>query len=124
MRPIAYTEGMTKHQKLWAASGHLSYLLGLPMVLPLILYVWKRDSDAFVADQAKQAAGMHLIATLVCILGSIFAFGTFGIGMILVVPALMVFLGLTMIFSVIAVVKVADGESYHYPVFGNWLARL
>lgn len=115
---------MTTEQKLWASSGHLAYLLGLPIVLPLLLYVWKRNTDPFVAAQAKQAVGMHLFTVLVCILGGMVIFGTFGFGALLVGPALMVFTALALIFTVIAVVRIAEGKSYHYPVFGEWLARL
>ena len=115
---------MTTETKLWASSSHLSYLLGLPVVLPLILLVWKRNSDPFVAAQAKQAIGLHVVTLLVGAVMGLFIFGTFGLGMLVALPMLAVFGLLAVIFSIVAVFKISEGQSYHYPVFGDWVARL
>jgi hypothetical protein len=114
---------MTKESKLWAAAGHLSYLLGLPVVLPLLLYVWKRDSDPFAASQAKQAAGLHLFVVLMCLLGFALMFGTFGIATLIVGPALFLLSGLSLLFSVLAGFRIADGQECRYPLGGDWSAR-
>lgn len=114
----------TQDEKIWGSVSHLSYLAGLPIVVPLILYLWKRDQSAFVAGQAKQAVGMHIATVIAFAIGIGFSFGTFGFGVFLAVPMLWLFGVIAFICSIVAVLKIAQGESYHYPVFGNWVDRL
>ena len=114
----------SKEEKLWAASAHLSYLLGLPVVLPLILFLWKRDQSPFIAEQAKQAIGLHIVTFVVVLLAVLFSFGTLGVGALAAIPLVSLFCMLTMIFTIVAVIKIAEGQTYHYPLFGNWIARL
>ena len=115
---------LSQEDKLWAASGHLSYVLGLPIIFPVILYLWKKDSAPFVADQAKQAIGLHLVTVIVSVLAVAFSFATFGIGILAAVPFLMLFATAAFVFSVVAALKISDGQSYQYPLFGEWIDRL
>ena len=115
---------LTQEEKMWAASSHLSYLLGLPVILPLILYLWKKDDSPFVAAQAKQAVGLHLVACVVATILLFFCVGTFGIGTFVAVPLLALLGTAAVIFSVVAVLRIAEGKSYHYPIFGDWVDRL
>ena len=114
---------VTTNQKLLAAAPHLSYLVGLPILVPILIYIWKRD-DAFVADHAKQALGVHallVVAMLVAflILGIAHGFhdgdlerGVFG-GLALLVAA----------FTIVAALRVADGKPYSYPLIGRLVKR-
>ena len=115
---------MNTQQKLWAASAHLAYICGLPVILPLILFLWKRDSDRFVAEQAKQAVGLHVVAIVLVSICVFFMFATLGVGALVAVPALWVFGTAAIVFSIVACLKIAEGKTYHYPVFGEWIANL
>jgi uncharacterized Tic20 family protein len=114
----------TQEEKIWGAVSHLSYLSGLPILVPLIIFLWKREQSPFVAAQAKQAVGMHIATVIAIALAIGFSFATVGFGMVVAIPALSLFGVLAFVFSIIAVIKIAQGESYHYPVFGDWVDRL
>ena len=114
----------TQEEKIWGAVSHLSYLAGLPIVVPLIIFLWKREQSSFVASQAKQAVGMHVATVVAFALAFGFSFGTFGFGVVLAVPLMILFGVLAFVSTIVAVLKVAQGESYHYPVFGNWVESL
>jgi uncharacterized Tic20 family protein len=111
----------TSNEKLWAAGAHLSYLIGLPLVFPLILFAVMRDKSTFVAAQAKQAVALHLSIIVAAFLGAAFAFGTFGFGVLVTVPAMCCLLLAAIVFTVIAVIKVSQGEHYRYPIIGGML---
>lgn len=106
---------------MWASAGHLSYILGLPLVLPLILYIWQKDRSPFVAEQAKQATLMHLVMTVLGLIGGAFAFFTLGLGIFVVVPVMLLLLLVSLVWSVMAVMAIGEGKSYRYPVIGDWL---
>lgn len=114
----------TQKEKIWGAVSHLSYLSGLPILVPLIIFLWKRDQSPFVAEQAKQAIGMHIATVIAIALAFGFSFATVGFGAFVAVPALTLFGILAFVFSIIAVIKIGQGENYHYPVFGDWIDRL
>lgn len=114
----------TQEEKIWGAVSHISYLAGLPVIVPLIIFLWKREQSAFVASQAKQAVGLHIATIIACAIALGFSFATFGLGLALAVPSLMVLSVIAFILSVVAVIKVSQGESYHYPLFGGWVDRL
>lgn len=114
----------TQDEKIWGAVSHLSYLAGLPVIVPLVIFLWKREQSPFVAAQAKQAVGLHIVSIIAFALAFGFSFATFGFGVALAVPAMMVLGVLAFILSIVAVVKVSQGESYHYPVFGRWVDSL
>ncbi|MBS2039296.1 DUF4870 domain-containing protein [bacterium] len=111
----------TQEEKIWGALAHVSYLAGLPLIFPLILYIWQREHSPFVAAQAKQAVGLHLVTLILVALTVGVSFATFGLGLLVAVPALSLFGILAFIFSVLAAIQVAQGNSYHYPVFGRWV---
>ena len=54
--------------RLWALMAHLSILVGLGIVAPLVIWLVKKDDSPFVEDQAKEALNFQLavaIASLV-----------------------------------------------------------
>ena len=114
---------MQREEKLWAAAGHLSYLLGLPIIVPLLILLWKRDSSAFVAEQTKQAIGLHLAMVVAGFAAVAFSFATLGLGMIAAIPAIIALTLVTIVLTIIACIKISEGKSYHYPIIGEWIAR-
>ena len=114
----------TQEEKLWGAASHISYLIGLPLVFPLLLYVWKRNQSNFIAAQAKQAVGLHLFLLVAVAIAWAVIFATVGFGMVVAIPGLMLLGTASIIFSVIAVIKISQGHSYHYPLFGDWVDSL
>lgn len=112
---------ISSNEKLLAAAGHLGYLAALPIVLPLIIYVWQRDKSQFVAEQTKQAILLHLVSLVLGVLAFGVTFFTFGLGAMVVVPAALLYGLVTVVLTVYAVIQVGDGKHYRYPIIGGLL---
>jgi len=96
--------------KLWIVLCHLSIFFGLAILLPLIIYLVKKDASAAVAFHAKEALNFH-ISVFLYVLGC--AFLTF----ICIGFPLLIGLGLAVfILSIVAAVRGADGQAYRYPL--------
>jgi len=110
--------GPSSDERTLAAIGHgLTFLEG-GIIGPLIVYLLKKDDSAFVAFHALQSLyfGLgFLMLTLVCVAGIFF---TFGLGVFLMVPLLLVFSGLYVVFEILATVKAYNGEWYELPIVG------
>ena len=105
--PVAPAPG---NDKLWIMLCHLSLILGLPFILPLIIYLVKRDESPLVIAHTKEVLNFHisLLIYSVCVSISIF----FCIGYFLLAA-----LALTgFICAILAAIKAAEGGFYRYPL--------
>ena len=94
-------------EQIWIVLSHISLLLGVGILLPLIVYLVKKDESPRIAHHAKEALNFHIsivIYTLVC--------GISCIG----IPLLPVIIIGGMVFSVIAAVNASDPIPYRYPL--------
>jgi len=98
------------NDKIWSMFCHLSALLGVGFVLPLVVYLAMRHESEYVADNAREALNFHisvLIYSLCCIP---LVFILIGIPMLIV-------LGLgSLVLAIIATIKASDGQCYRYPL--------
>jgi uncharacterized protein len=96
--------------KIWSVLCHLSLFLGVPFLLPLIVYLVMRKDSEFVAENAREALNFHisvLIYSLCCI----------PLVFILIGVPVLVALGVaSLILAVVAAVKASDGLCYRYPL--------
>ncbi|MDT0632121.1 DUF4870 domain-containing protein [Rubrivirga sp. S365] len=106
----------TKDERMWAMVAHLSAFATfvLPsfgqIVGPLVVWLVKRDSSAFVADQAKEALNFQITITLAFVAAGILAFVLIGIPMLVV-------LGLAwLVLTVVGGVRANEGVRYRYPL--------
>lgn len=93
--------------QLWIIFSHLSILLGVGLVVPLIIYLVKKDESPRVSEQAKEALNFHisiLIYSLACVATCVGAPLAIGIGIAGIV------------FAVIAAVKSSEPGVYRYPL--------
>jgi uncharacterized protein len=98
------------NHKIWSILCHLSGLLGVGFVLPLVVYLSMRHESEYVAGNARAALNFHL---------SVLIYGICCIPLIFVVVGipLLVVLGIgSLILGIIAAVKASDGKTYHYPL--------
>lgn len=98
------------NHKIWSILCHLSGLIGVGFVLPLVVYCAMRRESEYVASNARSALNFHL---------SLLVYGICCIPLVFVVIGipLLVIIGLiSLILSIIAAVKASDGVSYHYPL--------
>ncbi len=95
---------------IWSVLSHLSWFIGVPFLLPLVVYlVMRRESD-YVAANAGAALNFHL---------SLILYGLCCIPLIFVVVGipLLIVIGLAMVvLSIIGAFAASRGECYHYPV--------
>ncbi len=75
--PAAST--VTQEERLLAAAGYLGYFTGFWLVVPIVIYVLKRETSRFVAHHALRAVILHVVAIPVFVvswvLGTALSFG-------------------------------------------------
>lgn len=103
-----------------AVAAHLSALVafaGIPsFVGPLVLWLLRRDDDPFVAEHARDAVNFN-ISALLYIVGLIaLTIVTFGLGLVVLVPVLLVGLPAWLIVTIVAAVRASEGRSFRYPL--------
>ena len=102
---------LSSDDKSWALACHLSLLLGVGFILPLIIWLAKRDDSPALSAHAREALNFHLSLYLygLCCIPLIFFFcigyallpvvGTFGL-----------------ICAIIAAVDASKGGFFRYPL--------
>ena len=96
--------------KIWSMLSHLSALLGVGFVLPLVVYLAMRKESEYVATNAREALNFHISVLIyaVCCIPLVF---------ILVGVPLLLVLGLgSLVLAIIATIKASDGQCYRYPL--------
>jgi uncharacterized Tic20 family protein len=113
METLALTEPLPAPKgsdKIWSMLSHLSALLGVGFLLPLVVYLAMRKESEYVAANAREALNFHisvLIYSLCCI----------PLVFILIGIPLLLILGLgSLVLAIIGTVKATDGGCYRYPL--------
>lgn len=105
----------------WALFAHLSALLAfviaLPFLGPLVIYLAKKDDHPFIADQAREALNFNLSVFIYLLVGGIAAFIlTIVLIGILLFPVLFGIAVAWVVLAIVAAVKANNGEAYRYPL--------
>lgn len=106
---LSHVGSSTREERTAALLAHLSPLVGLGLIAPLVIYLLKKDESPFVADQAKEALNFHITVTLAVIASAILIVIVVGIFLLMAVA-----IGATVL-SIVAAIKANDGERYRYP---------
>ena len=96
----------TPDDRTWAMLAHLSPIVGLGFIGPLVIWLIYKDKSPFVADQAKEALNFSLallIAVLICIATCVG---------IIVTPVLGIG---ALVYQIIAAMEANKGVWYRYP---------
>jgi uncharacterized Tic20 family protein len=112
-------------ERQWAMFAHLSMLAAglLTSVVggwgwfigPLIIWMMKKDTMPFVADQAKEALNFSILVTGLMVVLVVLGLVTLGIGFLIAGP-LMIIIGIAaLVFTIIAAMKANEGIRYRYP---------
>ena len=98
------------NDKIWSVLSHLSTLMGVGFVLPLVVYLVMRRESAYVAENAREALNFHISVLIygICCIPLVF---------ILIGIPILIALGIgSIIMGIIAAVKASDGQCYRYPL--------
>ena len=106
----------TKTERTWAMACHLGALavfLSLPLgnlIVPLVIWLVKKDEFPLVDDQGKESLNFQITVTIAAIPIVLLCFVLVGI-------PLLIALGIyTLVYVIIAAVKANEGARYRYPV--------
>jgi hypothetical protein len=104
--PIA---AVTKDEKNMAMLAHL---LGIftSVIVPLIIWLLKKEESKFVEDQAREALNMQLTLLIIYALG-----GLLVCTVVAPIIATIAFV-YAIVFGIIAAVRASEGELYRYPI--------
>lgn len=116
-------------KKNWAVAAHLSALVafaGIPSLIgPLVVWLAKKDQDAYVTAHAVHALNFNisvLIYTTVAVVATaVIGIFTFGIGLLLAIPALIVAFIIWLVLVIQGSLAASRGEQYRYPITIDFL---
>ncbi len=100
----------TANDKIWAMFSHLSMLLGVGIILPLVVYLAMRKESEYTAANAREALNFHISVYLyiLCCIPLMF---------VLIGVPLAIILGLgSLVLALVATIKASNGQCYHYPL--------
>lgn len=117
--PHASSHSFANNDKILSILCHLSGLLGVGLVLPLIVYLVKKNDDSPVAAQAKEALNFHISLIIYALLLLPAAILSFFLSFILFFPVISLH-GVLMIGSlvcaILAAIKAGEGHLFRYPL--------
>lgn len=96
--------------KIWAILSHLSCLVGVWFIVPIVVYLAMRGESEYVAENAKEALNFHisLLIYVLCCLPLAF--------LLIGIPVLVAIGVGSVILSIVAAIKASDGHVYRYPL--------
>jgi len=109
---------------MWATICHVSALAGLipipflNLIAPLVIWLIKRQDDAFVEEQGKEAVNFQITVTIIGL--ALFVLSLLGPLVCITIPLGLALFAFDVVFVVIAAIKANDGNHYRYP----WSLRL
>ena len=120
MPEAALPTAQSNDDRTWALIGHLSafsaFITGIGCVIgPLIVWLVKRDTLPFAADQAKEALNFNITAIIVAAALWVVTIGTFFIGALLTVPIGLLLFVAWFVLTIVAAIKANEGVAYRYP---------
>ena len=92
---------------LWIVFSHISLLLGVGILIPLIVYLIKKDESEQIAHHSREALNFHLS---IIIYSTVCAITCIGIPLIFVIT-----IG-GIVLSIIAAIKSSEPVPYRYPL--------
>lgn len=112
---------LPQESRLWAVAAHLSALVGIfgafagVVVGPLAIWLIRRHADPFASANAREALNFNLSVLLYGVALAMVTAVTFGLGIVLTVPALLL-LGLAWLaLSLAGAIRAWNDGIFHYP---------
>ena len=116
-------DDVTQDDKTWALAAHIGSLvaayIALGFLAPLLVMVMKKDRP-FVRRHAVESLNFQISLLIYFVVGTVVmvvvALLTFGLGLLLLVPVVLVLGLLALLFIILATIKASNGEDYRYPL--------
>lgn len=108
----------TKTERILAIIIHLSGFLNgiLPLVIPLGIWIVKKEESFFLRAHGKAAINFQLSAIILATIATVFIFFTIGLGAIIVIPLAAIYGILYIYFIIMASITASNGQLYQYPL--------
>lgn len=103
------TQPVRTEDTLLALAGHLSWIVGLPFLVPLVVFLVRSDVP-FVREHAAEALNFHITTTIYAAVAFVLLFLLIGF---VLLPLVGLFF---LVFSVLAAVAAGQGRRYRYPL--------
>jgi uncharacterized Tic20 family protein len=111
-------------RKNWAMAAHLSALVGFvgipSLVGPLVVWLAKKDNDAYVAAHSLHALNFNISVLIYTIVGSmalgLFGLITLGIGLLLAIPVVIIAFVVWVVLVIQGGLAASRGEQFRYPM--------
>jgi uncharacterized Tic20 family protein len=113
----AWTEPVDSDSRGWAVAAHLIPLFGFGFIGPLIIWLIKRDEDAFVEEHSREALNFQISVLIYMIVSGLLILVLIGL---LLLPVLVIF---WFVASVVAAIKAANGQAFRYPLTIRFVSR-
>jgi len=97
-------------EKLWIVFCHLSLFIGLPFLLPLVVYLIKKQDSPATAEHAREALNFHISLLIYSMVSALLTFVLIGIPLLFIIG-----IG-SLVCAVIASIKASEGGFYRYPL--------
>ena len=123
----------TSEERILSAISHLGLFFHLPgLFIALLIYLFKRERSAFIAQHALQAIGFQVVVMLI---GGLFGFGALGLvfgGLIMGgaagVVGVAVFLWFTVVLlalcAAVGIYRAMLGKDFTYPLIGELINKI
>ena len=115
-KPAASTSNPTQDERTWGMIAHLSafavfvFPFGGNIIAPLIVWLTRRDTSAFVEAEAREALNFNISVSLGWIVCGLLTYALIGI------PLGVILFLCWLVMTIIAAVKATEGVIYRYPV--------
>ncbi len=100
----------TGTDKIWTMLCHLSFFIGVPFLLPLVVYLAMRKDSEFVAEHAREALNFHISVLLysICCIPLVF---------VVIGAVLLAVIGVaSLVLAILAAIASSKGQHYRYPM--------
>ncbi len=116
----SHPSGLSSSVRTYGMLTHLSAFLGAMLALafvgPLVMWLIRRDEHPFLDHHGKEALNFNLSMLLYLVIGFVASLATLGLGLVIVVPAAIVFFVTWVVTTITGAVKANAGEGYRYPL--------
>ncbi len=118
--PSPEHSGPSSDSRNLAAIAHLSAFAAFASVPsfigPFVVWLFTKDRDPFVATEAREALNFNLSILIYAAASIVAMVLTLGLGLIVIVPAVLVAVPAWLVLTVLAAISAADGRHYRYPL--------